>query len=217
MKVCHVVLLSLFSLLLPARSADQRSPSEVALSFLPPGTQFAKLERTDSKTGKVIESRPAVLSGHLLSSTSNEIAFAYTNVSPGGEMKSLFVSVLHRLSDGYELVFEISYYGRYLWGQDFETMGLKTISFPGDRKECLAITTAVGASLGAQVEIYCWSDGLGMVNVMPGNGSVHRVAFLHDKDEFAVQLTFQRYPGEKGVPPPAVYRWDGTKMIPSSK
>jgi hypothetical protein len=31
-------------------------------------------------------------------------------------------------------------------------------------------------------------------------------------NEFALKLSFEKYPGEKGVPQPILYRWDGHQL-----
>ncbi len=173
---------------------------------------MAVLQRFDAQTGKPIESIPAVLAGHLLSPQSDDIAMAYINIAPDPQAKSLFVTVLHKLPDGYVKVFEKSYYGKFLWVQNFETVGLKVLKLPGELTDSLVVVTARGASLGAQAELYRWEDGVGMVDLMPRHLPAHRVSFVLDKDHLLVKLSFEKYSGEKGVPPPILYRWDGHQL-----
>ncbi|SRR6266478_3591800 len=198
MSMCRLFLCSLFSLLFGIANAQQ-TPKEVASSFLPPGTRMAELQRFDPKTGNPIETVPAVLSGHFVSPDSNDLAFAYVNASKDPQAKSLFVTVLHRLPEGYAIVFEKSFYQRFLRVQDFATTGLKTLRLPGELVDSIAITTARGASLGAQTELYLWIDGIGMTNVMPSHPPAHQVSFMLQRNQFALKLSFEKYPGEKGV------------------
>jgi hypothetical protein len=71
---------------------------------------MAEMQRFDPKTGNPVESAPAVLSGHFVSSDSNDLVFAYVNASQDPQAKALFVTVLHRLPEGYAIVFEKSLY-----------------------------------------------------------------------------------------------------------
>ena len=190
----------------------QDNPEEVAKAFLPPRAQFAEFVRSDPKTGETIQRSPAILSGHIVSQKSDDIVFAYQTRLQDPHIKSLFVALLHKAASGYAMVYEITYYNRYLWAQDFSTIGLKLVKLRGANAYCLAVTTAVGASLGATVEVLKWDDTQGLVNVMPANESAHHVSFVEDKEGLSVVLAFEKYPGEKGVRPPMSYRWDGRKF-----
>lgn len=212
MRCSRILFAKLCLLFFVATCSAQSKASDVAASFLPPGTRLAALERFDSKTGKPIESLPAVLTGHFISPKSDDIVFAYVNKSTDSDVKALFVTVLHKVPEGYAKVFEKTYYERFLWVQDFVTVGLKTLRLPGKPTDSVAVATARGASLGVQVELYNWEDGLGMVNLMPSHPSAHRFSFIEEKEQFRVQLSFEKYRGEKGVPPPAIYRWDGRQL-----
>ena len=213
MRLSRLCLCVVIPLLSTAARAAQQTPNEVASSFLPPGTRMADLQRFDPKTGKQIESAPAVFAGHFVSPNSNDIVFAYVNTAP--ETKSLFVTVLHRLPNGYAKVFEKSYYERYLWVQDFATVGLKILKLPGESVDSVAVSTARGASLGVQTELYHWIDGAGMVNMMPSHPPAHQIAFILENNQFMLKLSFEKYPGEKGVPQPLLYRWDGHQLAPA--
>lgn len=116
------------------------------------------------------------------------------------------------IPDGYAKVFEKSYYERFLWVQNFETVGLRILKLPGESADSLAIVTAWGASLGAQAEVYRWEDGIGMVNLMPSQPAAHRISFTLKNGQFLLELSFEKYPGEKGVTPPILYRWDGHQL-----
>jgi len=52
---------------------------------------------------------------------------------------------------------------------------------------------------GAQTELYLWIDGIGMTNVMPSHPPAHQVSFMLQRNQFALKLSFEKYPGEKGV------------------
>lgn len=205
-----------FVLLSPLVCAAQQTVSEAATSFLPPGTRLAELERFDSNTGNLIEKVPAILTGHFVTSNSTDIVFAYTNTSQDPQAKSLFMTVLHKLPEGYTKVFEKSFYERFLWVQDFRTVGLKIVKMPGESTDSIMFITARGASLGAQVEIYHWANGLGMINVMQPHPSAHKVTFSSETNQFTLTLSFEKYPGEKGVPQPMLFKWDGKELAPSS-
>jgi hypothetical protein len=215
MKLSTPFLCIVISVLPVTARAPQQTPKEVASSFLPPGTRMAEVQRFDPKTGKPIESVPAVFAGHFVSPTSNDIAFAYVNARQDPETKSLFVTVLHQLPNGYAKIFEKSYFESYLWVQDFETVGLKILRLPGESVDSVAVCTARGASLGFEAELYHWIDGNGMVNVMPSHPPAHQIAFLLKNNQFILKLSFEKYPGEKGAPPPLLYRWDGRKLEPA--
>ena len=91
-------------------------------------------------------------------------------------------------------------------------MGLKLVPLRGTDAYCLAVTTGVGACLGATVEVLKWDDTQGLMNVMPANESAHHVSFVEGKEGLSVRLSFEKYPGEKGVQPPILYRWDGRRF-----
>ncbi len=194
--------------------ATQHTPYEAASSFLPPGTRIADLQRFDPKTGKPTESTPAVFAGHFVSPNSSDIVFACINKSQDPETKSLFVIMLHKVSESYSVVFEKSYFERFLWVQDFNTVGLKILKLPGETVDSVAIATARGASLGVQVELYHWVDGLGMTNVMPSHPPAHQISFLSEDNHFTLKLSFEKYPGEKGAPQPMLFRWNGHQLTP---
>jgi hypothetical protein len=212
MKRRRVILVSQIILSLAVTCSAQQKPTDVASSFLSPGTRLAELERFDPSTGKPTQAVSAVITGHFVSPDSNDIVFAQVNTSQDPRAKSLFITVLHKLPSGYTNVFEKSYYQRYLWVQDFTTVGLKVLRLPGELIDSILISTARGASLGAQTELYHWVDGLGMVNVMPNHPPAHQVSFILGNNQFTLKLSFQKYPGEKGVPHPISYRWDGHKL-----
>jgi hypothetical protein len=196
--------------------SDLQKPVDTASTFLPPRTSFAMVEKFDSATGSPIEKHPAVFDGHFVSAGSNDIVFAYTNASPTTQSHALFMTVLHKLPDGYAKVFEKTYYDRFLWVQDFATVGIQVIKLPGQVTDSVVIATARGASLGAQVEIFTWQDGFGMVNVMPAHPSAHAVSLVRDKEQLSVRLSFEKYPGEKGVPTPMVFNWTGSAFKQNS-
>src|SRR6202158_1557632 len=160
-------------LLCSTTSAAQQNPRQIASSFPPPRTQMAQLDRFDSNTGKPIERTPAVLTGHFLSPKSEDMVLAYTNTADDPQTRSLFVAVLHKVDGGDSKGFDKSYYERFLWAQDFATVGLRILRLPGDQIDTIAVSTARGASLGVQTELYRWQDGVGMVNVMPSHPPAH--------------------------------------------
>jgi hypothetical protein len=128
----------------------------------------------------------------------------------------LFISILHQTSKGYLKVFEKSYYESFLWAQDFATAGLKLIRLPGESRDALLVATAQGASLGAQAEIYRWDDSMGTVNIMPDHPRVHHISITTENGRFLLTLSFEKYPGELGVPRALVYRWDGHELKTNS-
>ena len=215
MTTLRMLTLSISFLLPAAACFGQQKPSQIASAFLPPRTQIVTLNRFDPTTGKLIGSLPAVLTGHFLSQTSNDIVFAYVNEAKDPQVASVFVTMLHELSDGYAKVFEMTYCGRSLWVQDFATVGLKVFRLPGRSTDSVVIATARGASLGFQTEVYNWVDGFGLVNVMPTHPSAHHLSFTLENNQFLLELSFEKYPGEKGIPRPVVYRWDGHQLTPS--
>jgi len=215
MRGRKLFLCSIF-ILLSALATKAQTPAEVASSFLRPGTRLAELQRFDSKTGNAIQAVPAALSGHFVSPGSNDVVFAYANASQDPQSKCLFVAVAHKLDEGYSIVFEKSFYGRYLWVQDFATVGLRILKLPGGSNDSIAIATARGASLGVEAELYHWEDGVGMVNLMPSHIPAHQISYILEANKFMLKLSFEKYPGEKGVSQPIVYRWDGHEMRPST-
>ena len=202
----------LVALSLPGTST-QEAVIRTASSFLSPGTRFSTLVRSDSHTGSTIASQPAVLAGHLLSPDSDDIVFASANESKDKNASTLFLTTLHKFPNGYAIIFQKSYYQRFLWGQDFRTVGLRLVRLPDDSTDSILVITARGASLGAQVELYRWQRGVGMTNIMPDHPMAHRVSIVEGKGQFILKLAFQQYAGQKGIPEPIVYRWDGRQMI----
>jgi hypothetical protein len=190
----------------------EQSAVQVASSFLPPGARMATVDRYDPKTGRTIESRPAVLDMHFVSENASDVVFAYTNTSQEPQARVLFIAILHKATNGYFKIFEKSYYESFLWSQDFATTGLRIVRLPGDSKDSVMVATARGASLGVQAELYRWEDGLGATNTMPSHPAAHRISLISEKDRFVLKLSFEKYPGEKGVPRPMLYRWDGREL-----
>jgi hypothetical protein len=45
-------------------------------------------------------------------------------------------------------------------------------------------------------------DGFGLVNVMPSHPSAHHLSVNLENNQFLLELPFEKYPGEKGIPRP---------------
>jgi hypothetical protein len=208
MRFFAAVSLTLLNLCFAAAGDAQQTPELVAKGFLPPGTEIAQLRKLDPES-KQVKSVPAIVTGHVVSAESSDIVFAYMN--PAGESydKSLFIGLLHRRDSAYVKIYEMTYYGRILLVHD----ALRLLRLPRDSRDSIVLFSGIGASLGGEVQVFRWNDSWGLVNVMPNNGGVHHVSFVEDKEGLSVRLSFEKYPGEKGVQPPSLYRWDGRKFM----
>jgi len=217
MKSTAARLVLLGVLLLGPPCSAQEDVGKIVRRFLPPGADLVEFVKANPRTGKIVQRSLAVLSGHIAGPKSRDIVFAYHTNLKEVEGRPLFVALLHKTDSGYVKIFEKTYYNRYLWAQDFSTVGLKLLSVPANQQQLLAVTTAIGASLGATVEVLAWDDVDGLVNTMPGNNSVRHVLFSEDKPVLLVTLSFEKYPREQGVPPPQVYRWDGRRFVKNAR
>lgn len=216
MKSWAVFSVGLCYLLLVGAICAQQSAYDVARTFLPPQGEMAELVTYDPSTGEPIERRPAVLMGQIASSDVKDIVFAYyTRVADLG-WKSLFVAILHKTDSGYVKLSEVVYPNRVLWVQEFATNGLNVLRLPGRDTDSISMITSSGASLGGQLEIFNWDSDWGLKNVMPGNTSVRHFGFKENKESLTITLSFERYPGEEGVPPPIVYKWCGDEFVKSN-
>ena len=187
--------------------AQEDDALSVARTFLPPNSAIATLNTYDPAEGRVVGSPPAVFRAHILTGKSNDIVFAYRTGEGDSYHNSMFICLLHRTHSGYVKLFELTYYGKMLWSQDFRTVGLQMVTAPGSSTEMIAVTTAIGASLGGRLEIFKWDSDQGLINLMPGNGGLHHLTFSQDKGGFTVSLGFAKYEGEKGAPEPVVFKW----------
>ncbi len=200
----------LLFLLLPGvcRAQAPSAAATVAKRFLPPKARMAEITGLDPKTGKPGATRLAVLSGHIVSPTADDIVFSYYTAAPDLPAGSLFIVLLHKTDSGYVKLAEFSYYANRFLSAD----GFRLLRPPREGRDLIAVYTGVGASLGGQVRIFRWDSDWGLVNAMPENGSVHGVLFIGGEEEFAVRLIFEKYQGEKGAPPALRFRWDGKKF-----
>ena len=208
MRFFPAVSLTLLNLCLAAAGHAQETPEFVAKYFLPPRTQIAQLRKLDPES-KQVKSVPAIVTGHIVSAESSDIVFAYMNPAAESYDKSLFISLLHGGNSGYVKIYEMTYYGRILLTHD--ALGL--LRLPGDSRDSIVLFSGIGASLGGELQVFRWTDPWGLVNVMPNNGGVHGFSFVEGKDGLKVVLSTEKYLGEKGVPPPVSYRWDGRKFV----
>lgn len=193
------------------RSADASAPdpTSVARSFLPPNCQLASLYTFDYAIGREKSRWPAVLTGHILSTDSPDIVFAYYCPQIHVFEKTLFLDVLHEVSGNYEKVYEITYRARVL----FVPRAIRLIRLQGIDTDAVTVVTAMGAALGGQLEIFVWRDPWGWQNIFPANGSVHYFYFFDGVDGFRVALSFSHQRGLNVSPPPKWYRWDGKRFV----
>lgn len=184
--------------------------TEIANRFLPPGAEIAELYKLDPKTNTVSVRNPAVLTAHIVSENSSDLVLAYySQGSPPDIDKSLFVDVLHQTKAGYAKVWEGTYYGQVLIVPD----ALALVKLPGEKRHAVAVISGRGASLGGQLQILRWDTTWGVLNVMPENGPAHGFSFVREAGTLKVKLSFEKYPGEKGVPPPIVFQWQGNRFV----
>lgn len=74
----------------------QSDPVAIATRFLPPNAKFAEFVKANPSTGKPISRDPAVLTGNVVSSRSQDIVFAYDTHAPDLAEESLFIALLHK-------------------------------------------------------------------------------------------------------------------------
>ncbi len=209
-KLAVLVVLCLYH---PSVCAAQEGAVELAKQFLPPKAGLAQFEKFDPKSGEFIERNPAVLTGHIVSEKSKDIVFAYYSKASDMPTKSLFVDLLHETKSGYVKLSEFSYYGRFLWVQDFSTIGLRLLPVGKGGRESIGIITSMGASLGAQLQVFQWDDTFGLLNTMPERLSAYDFSFFAESGRLRIVLSFEKYPGEKGARVPIAYQWEGKKFV----
>ncbi len=209
-----------FCLLLAAVSgaplhAQGSSPDAVAIArtFLPPRTELEQIAKYDPRSGDLIEQRPAVLVGHILSPKSRDIALAYKTPGGKGYNGTLFISLLHETEGGYVKIYERAYYDQLLWVQDFSTVGLSLLPVAETETQAIAAITGIGASLGGKLEVFKWDDTWGLTDVMPANGSVHGFGFAQQKEGLRITLSYAKSPSDKSAPPPISYFWNGNRVV----
>lgn len=190
--------------------ANQSRPVEIASRFLPPGAEIGNIYKINPATGKRGDQSPAVLVAHVISASSNDLVLAYYSpASSPGLDRSLFVDLLHEGKTGYVKVWEGSYYGHILLVPD----ALRVLKLPGEKRDAVGLISGRGASIGGQLQILRWDATWGFVNVMPENGPAHGFSLNEDSGKLTVTVSFEKYPGEKGVPPPIMFRWDGSRFV----
>ncbi len=185
-------------------------PVAVARRFLPPGSKMAQDYLYDFRAGHISRRWPAVLTGHILSPDADDIVFAYYTFKGQRYMeKTLFLALLHHATGGYELVYTLSYRDQFL----FSPHALWIVKLRGLPNEAVIIATAMGAALGARIEVFVWREGKGWLNIFPPNGSVSYFYLFRRPSGLMVALSSFRHPGLNVSPPPEWFQWDGKKFV----
>ncbi len=191
----------------------QVAPStlQIVSRFVSPGASLVEFIEADPSTGQTIKRSIAVLEASLSNGKRN-IAFAEsTRLNDKGD-SILSINVLQAEADAYRIVFSKTYFDRVLFAQAFKTIGLQVVKL-SDSKNGLLVITSPGASLGGDLEIFAWEDGLGLVNVAPSNvGSAYQFALSNSGGKLQVDISYTK--GKRGTdsPPKTVLQWDGEKQ-----
>lgn len=203
----------LFCICFAATSTAQVNQAvKVARRLLPPRAELAELVTLAPGTFQESKTQKAVLSGHIVSPTSNDIVFAYyTPASAPDHDKVLFLALLHETPKGFVKLYEVTYYGRLLM-RDVSMPGIRLLGLEGDGRHSIAIYQGIGASLGGQLEMLQWKEDRGLVNIMPPNGSVRRVSIMGEGKDLMIKLSSEKYEGQKDAPSLS-FRWQAGKFV----
>ncbi len=185
----------------------------IAAPFLQPGAAIVQMEAHSNASGQTEKPKLAIFKTSL-SGEQSEIVFAQSiQLSDGGE-KVVTIQLLRAYAGVYRSVFSESYYDHFIEDEGSGTSGLQEVTLSGQKKALLVITSS-GASLGGNVELYQWQDGLGLVNLLPsGPGGAHYFKVSEKKEGLRIQLDYCKGPGRTDCPPPDVLVWrdDEQKM-----
>ncbi len=192
--------------------AEQQDLLRVVNRFLPAGGRLVNLEKFDAKSGKLLAHDPAILSGSIVARNSKDIVFAYETEAMDLGTRFLFFTLLHKDDSGYVKVFELTYSNQFLWVQDFSTVGFQLVRLSGTQKDYVLIATAVGASLGASVQVFGWDNDFGLTNLFPPNSGVRYFQLGQDGNLQFCELRFEKYVGEKEALPRKRLFWDGSRF-----
>lgn len=187
--------------------AQGRSAVEVARRFLVPNTQLEELYTFDYSAGRVSSRCPAVLTGHILSADSDDVVFAYYSPHISVLEKTLFITLLHRTSSGYEKEYELAYRSHVL----LVPSAMRILRLGGQTRDVAAVMHGIGAALGGQIDVFRWEEPAGWRNIFPANGSVHYFTILQDHGRVRVRLGYGKSI-DAATPPPVEYVWNGKEF-----
>ena len=150
-----------------ANASQTDSKLAIVSSFVPKGSHICQLETRAVDTGALIFSSPAVFAGSLQSPNASNLAFAYSD-QESPNCRNAHIVVLQKKNQTWRLIASWAYPDKYLWSQDGKNIGFGLMRLPNHNQEVLQIITAVGASLGASVEVMQWNARTRMFeNIMP--------------------------------------------------
>ncbi|MGH9451731.1 MAG: hypothetical protein ACRD11_14535 [Terriglobia bacterium] len=184
-------------------------PVAVARSFLPPHTQLGTLYTFDYRTLSYGPDYPAVLTGHIVSPSSNDIVFAYYSPRPNVMPKTLFVTLLHPNAGVYQKIYELSYRPQIL----LVSNAIRIVHLRNVPTDGVAVIAGIGAALGGHLQVFVWRDPWGWQNIFPPNGGMHYFYFFPKPAGLEVALTYVNHPGLNVSPPPFWYRWNGKRFV----
>jgi hypothetical protein len=190
----------------PSPRAQAEKPLQVAHAFLPPNGQLAELYTFDYRSGRVSSRAPAVVTGHIVSPNSEDIVFAYYSPSVGVLHKTLFITLIHRASSGYQKEYELCYRSQVLLVPN----AIQVLHLEGLATDVVAVVHGVGAALGGQLDVFRWDDTVGLENTFPADGSAHYVSILPNGGRAKVRLGFGK---AINAGPFRDYVWDGTRFV----
>jgi hypothetical protein len=207
------MLLILLSCSTALGQASGEDPVAVARRFLPPDTELAEDYMYDYSADRVGARWPAVLTGHIVGSDSQDIVFAYYSPRIHVLEKTLFLDVLHRVGEQYEKVYEVSYRSQLL----LSPTAMRLVHLAGAPTDAVSVFVGIGASLGGHLDVFLWRDVWGWENVFPPNGSMHYLYFFPSQTGSEIALSSARQLGKGGFPapdpPPLWFRWDGKQFV----
>ncbi|MGH9451732.1 MAG: hypothetical protein ACRD11_14540 [Terriglobia bacterium] len=185
------------------------NPIAVARSFLPPNSKLAQLYRINYHPRWSVATRPAVLATHIVSRQSEDLVFAYYSPQIHTFDKTLFVTLLHPASGGYEQAYTVSYRDQVLLVPD----AMRILHLGGWSTSAVAVIAGMGAALGGHLDVFVWRDPWGWQNIFPRNGSMDYFYFFPKPAGLVVALTSANHPGLNVSPPPLWYRWNGKRFV----
>jgi hypothetical protein len=191
-----------------ALGARGETPREVARHFLPPNTQLAELYTFDYSSGHVSSRSPAILTGHIISPESDDVVLAYYSPRVDAVDKTLFITLLHRTSSGYQKAYEVAYYSEVL----LVPSAMQVFHLDSLATDVFSVIHGRGAAAGGEIDVFRWDPLGGLKDLFPANGSVNYFSIVQERGHVKVRLGFGKAMNEG---PFQQYVWNGRQFVKS--
>lgn len=171
--------------------------------FIPPKAEVQAARSYDPRTKKETD-QTGIKFGRLGGTSGKDIAFVYKE---GEELHLRIVQEPNRKP----VILDVLLLGTFVWMQDYKTNGLQVGDLDGQPGDEILTVTAVGASLGAYMDVFAVRNGrIESVLEKPKGQEVGGYDFDIEPDRNAHKIVVYT---DKHRSKSETYRWNGKKFL----